>query len=162
MYLEVHNMLRRERCCRKHSHNMTKKDESGRYFQVWYVTPPKKHNFEMHICGFDFDVVNMEDNSFFSWGQVFNLRQGPKEQKNYGPHESWGGCMDSPPGSPTKRWTKSCLFWVLIQWGGSYCILYSACQYLSACWLHQYFKWILHQHKMDVPCSPKNNIAVCW
>jgi len=28
---------------------------------------PKKHNFEMHIhvCGFDFDVVNMEDDSFF-------------------------------------------------------------------------------------------------
>ena len=61
---------------------------------------PQKHDFEMHICGFDFDVVNMED-EFFSWGQVFNLRQGPKEQKNYGPHESWGGCMDSPSGSPT-------------------------------------------------------------
>jgi len=45
---------------------MTKKDESGRYFQACYVTPPqKKHNFEMHICGFDFDVVNMEDDSFF-------------------------------------------------------------------------------------------------
>jgi len=38
---------------------------------------------------------------FFSWGQVFNLRQGPKEQKNYGPHESWGGCTDNPLGSPT-------------------------------------------------------------
>jgi len=59
---------------------MTKKDESRRYFQVCYVTP-KKHNFEMHICGFDFDVVNMEDDSYFSCGQVFNLRQGPKEQK---------------------------------------------------------------------------------
>ena len=57
----------------------------------------------MHICRFDFDVVNMEDDSFFSWGQVFNLRQGPKEQKNYGPHESWGGCTDSPSGSPTTR-----------------------------------------------------------
>jgi len=46
---------------------MTKKDESGRYFQVCYVTPPpkKKHNFEMHIRGFDFDVANMEDDSFF-------------------------------------------------------------------------------------------------
>ena len=50
----------------------------------------------MHICGFDFDVVNMEDDSFFSWGQVFNLRQGPKEQKNYGPHESWGGAQTAP------------------------------------------------------------------
>ena len=30
-----------------------------------YVMSPPKHNFEMHICGFDFDVVNMEDNSFF-------------------------------------------------------------------------------------------------
>ena len=45
---------------------MTRKDESGRYFQVCYVTTPKKHNFEMHICSFDFDVVNIEDDSFFS------------------------------------------------------------------------------------------------
>jgi len=26
---------------------------------------PQKHNFEMHMRGFDFDVVNMEDDSFF-------------------------------------------------------------------------------------------------
>ena len=45
---------------------MTKKDESGRYFQECYATPLKKHNFEMRICGFDFDVVNMEDDTFFS------------------------------------------------------------------------------------------------
>jgi len=44
---------------------MTKKDESGRYFQVCYVTPPKRHNFDMHIRGFDFHVVNMEDEFFF-------------------------------------------------------------------------------------------------
>jgi len=79
-------MLRRERYCRKHL-NVTKKDESGRYFQVCYVTPPKSTILRC-ICGFDFDVVNMEDDSFFSKGRVFNLRQGPKEQKNYGPHES--------------------------------------------------------------------------
>ena len=32
----------------------------------------------------------------FSWGQVLNLRQGPKEQKNYGPHESGGGAWTAP------------------------------------------------------------------
>ena len=29
------------------------------------MSPPKKHNFETYIHGFDFDVVNMEDDSFF-------------------------------------------------------------------------------------------------
>ena len=65
MYLEVQYAWKGE-ILQKTSHNVTKKDESGRYFQVCYVTPPQKHNFEMHICGFDFDVVNMEDDSFFS------------------------------------------------------------------------------------------------
>ena len=43
-------------------------------FQVCYVTPPQKHNFEMHICGFDFDVVTMEDDSFFleDWFSTFD------------------------------------------------------------------------------------------
>jgi len=76
---------------------MTKKDESGRYFQVCYVTPPqKKHNFEMHIRGFDFDVANMEDDSFFSWGQVLDLRQGPKEQKIMVPMNPEGGAWTAP------------------------------------------------------------------
>jgi len=29
------------------------------------MSPPKKHNFETYIHGFDFDVVNMEDDSLF-------------------------------------------------------------------------------------------------
>ena len=47
---------------------MTKKDESGRYLIIFSGVLchfPQKHNFEMHICGFDFDVVNMEDDSCF-------------------------------------------------------------------------------------------------
>jgi len=67
---------------------MTKKNESWRYFQVCCVTPPKKHNFEMHLCGFDFHVVNMEDDSFFLEDRFSTFDRDLKNKKNYGPHES--------------------------------------------------------------------------
>ena len=66
---------------------MTKKDESGRYFQVCYHSP-QKHNFEMHICGFDFDVVNMEDDSFFLEDRFSTFDRDLKNKKNNGDHES--------------------------------------------------------------------------
>ena len=69
----------------KTSHNVTKKDESGRYFQVRYVTPPQKHNFEMHICGFDFDVVNMEDDSFFLDDRFSTFDRDLKNKKLWSP-----------------------------------------------------------------------------
>ena len=88
-------MLRRERYCRKHLTTWPKRTKVGDIFRcVMYC--PQKHNFEMHICGFDFNVVNMEDDSFFSWGQVLNLRQGPKEQKIMVSMNPEGGARTAP------------------------------------------------------------------
>jgi len=77
---------------------MTKKDESGRYFQACYVTPPpkKKHNFEMHICGFDFDVVNMEDDSFFLEDRFSIFHRDLKNKKIMVPMNPEGGARTAP------------------------------------------------------------------
>jgi len=94
MYLEVHNMLRRERYCRKHLTTSPKRTKVGDIFRC-VMSLPQKHNFEMHMR-FWFWCSKHGRWQFFSWGQVFNLRQGPKKQKNYGPHESWGGARTAP------------------------------------------------------------------
>ena len=80
---------------------MTKKDESGRYFQVCYVTPPKstKHNFEMNICGFNFDVVNMEDDSFFLEDRFSTFDRDLKNTKII-VHMNPEGVHGQPPGLP--------------------------------------------------------------
>jgi len=68
-------------------------DESVRYFQACYVTP-KKHNFDMHICGFDFNVVTMEDDSFFLEDR-FSTFDRDLKNKNMFPI-ILRGCIDSP------------------------------------------------------------------
>jgi len=75
---------------------VTKKDESGRYFEVCYVTPPQKHNFEMHICGFDFDVVNMEDDSFFLEDRFLTFDRDLKNKKIMVPMNPEGGARTAP------------------------------------------------------------------
>ena len=63
---------------------------------------PQKHNFEMHICGFDFDVVDMEDDSFFLEDRFSTFDRDPKNKKIMVPmNPEGGGCTDSPSGSPT-------------------------------------------------------------
>jgi len=46
---------------------------------------PQKHNFEMHICGFDFDVLNMEDDSFFLEDRFSTFDRDLKNKKNMVP-----------------------------------------------------------------------------
>ena len=49
--------------------NISQRDQKGRKWAIFsgvLCHSPQKHNFEMHICGFDVDVVIMEDDSFFS------------------------------------------------------------------------------------------------
>ena len=81
---------------------MTKKDESGRYFQVCYVTP-QRHNFEIHICGFDFDVVNMEDDSFFLEDRFSNIDRDLKNKKIMVPMNPEGGARTAPRASRLGR-----------------------------------------------------------
>jgi len=100
MYLEVHNMLRRERYCRKHLTTWPKRTKVGNIFRCVMSLPPKAQLWDAYMR-FWFWCSKHGRWQFFSWGQDFNLRQGPKEQKNYGPRESWGGCTDSRSGSPT-------------------------------------------------------------
>ena len=48
--------------------NISQCDQKGRKWAIFSGVlrhSSQKHNFEMHICGFDFDVVNMEDDIFF-------------------------------------------------------------------------------------------------
>jgi len=48
--------------------NISQRYQKGRKWAIFsgvLCHSPQKHNFDMHICGFDFDVVNMEDDSFF-------------------------------------------------------------------------------------------------
>ena len=61
---------------------------------------PQKHNFEMHICGFDFDVVNMEDDSCFLEDRFSTFDRDLKNKKIMVPMNP-GGCTNSPSGSPT-------------------------------------------------------------
>jgi len=48
MYIEVHNMLRSERCCRKHLTTWPKRTKVGDIFKHVMLLPSKNHNFEMH------------------------------------------------------------------------------------------------------------------
>jgi len=63
--------------------------------------PPKKHNFEMHICGFDFDVVNMEDDSFFLEDRFSTFDRDLNNKKIMVPMNP-AGVHGQPPGSPTR------------------------------------------------------------
>jgi len=69
---------------------MTKKDKSGRYFQVCYATA-QKAQFSDAYTRFWFWCSKHGRWQFISWGQVLNLRQGPKEQKNMVPMNPEGG-----------------------------------------------------------------------
>ena len=57
---------------------------------------PQKHNFEMHICGFDFDVVNMEDDSFFLDDRFSTFDRDLKNKKNLVPMNPEGGARTAP------------------------------------------------------------------
>ena len=57
---------------------------------------PQKHNFEMHICGFDFDVVNMEDNSFFLEDMFSTFDRDLKNKKIMVPMNPEGGARTAP------------------------------------------------------------------
>ena len=46
---------------------------------------PQKHNFDLHICGFDFDVVNMEDDGFFLEDRFSTFDRGLKNKKLWSP-----------------------------------------------------------------------------
>ena len=57
---------------------------------------PQKHNFEMHICGFDFDVVNMEDDSFFLEDRFSTFDRDLKNKKIMVPMNPEGGARTAP------------------------------------------------------------------
>ena len=64
--------------------NISQHDQKGRKWAIFsgmLCYSPKKHNFEMHICGFDFDVVNMEDDSFFLDDRFSTFDRDLKNQK---------------------------------------------------------------------------------
>jgi len=60
------------------------------------MSPPKKHNFEMHICGFDFDVVNMEDDTFFLEDRFSTFDRDLKNKKIMVPMNPEGGAWTAP------------------------------------------------------------------
>ena len=79
---------------------MTKKDESGQYFQVCYVTPPQKSTILRCIYAvFDFDVVNMEDDSFFLEDRFSTFDRDLKNTKIMVPMNP-EGVHGQPPGLP--------------------------------------------------------------
>ena len=84
-----------ERYCRKHLITWPKRTKVGDIFRC-VMSLPQKHNFEMDICGFDFDAVNMEDDIFFLEDRFSTFDRDLKNKKNNGPHESWGGAWTAP------------------------------------------------------------------
>ena len=65
----------------------------------YVMSPSQKHNFEMHICGFDFDVVNMEDDSFFLEDRFSTFDRDLKNKKIMVPMNP-EGVHGQPPGLP--------------------------------------------------------------
>ena len=61
---------------------------------------PQKHNFEMLICGFDFDVVNMEDDSFFLEDRFSTFDRDLKNKKIMVPMNPEGGGARTAPLAP--------------------------------------------------------------
>jgi len=80
MYSEAQNMLRRERYCRKHLTTWPKRTKVGDIFRCVMSLLPKAQFWDAYMR-FWFWCRKHGRWQFFSWGQVFNLRQGPKEQK---------------------------------------------------------------------------------
>jgi len=50
----------------------------------------------MHICGFDFDVVNMEDDSFFLEDRFSNIDRDLMNKKIMVPMNPEGGARTAP------------------------------------------------------------------
>jgi len=59
---------------------------------------PQKHNFEMYICGFDFDVVNMKDECFLE-DRFSTFDRDLKNKKIMVPMNP-EGVHGQPPGLP--------------------------------------------------------------
>jgi len=79
--------------------NISERDQKGRKWAIFsgvLCHSSQKHNFEMHICGFDFDVVNMEDNSFFLEDRYSTVGRDLKNKKIMVPMNPEGGARTAP------------------------------------------------------------------